>query len=76
MSITLSYQPDNGVSIDEALLLWDADRLEVRSLLNDKYKVDDSVIDLALFNEGDSSQNIFRGVIFIKTIKGKTIFSF
>jgi hypothetical protein len=55
MAITLTYQLDKGVFIDDTLLLWGSDRQQVRLLLNDKFEIADNVIDT-----GDTIQNIIQ----------------
>ena len=66
MEITLTYQPDKGVFIDDTLLLWGSDRQQVRTLLNDKYEIGDNVIDL-----GDPNQNITQRRDIYKSYQGQ-----
>jgi hypothetical protein len=60
MTLTLSYQPDKGITIDSTLLLWNTDRRNVRQLLNESFEIADSVIDLSKYNNGDMSRNIIQ----------------
>ncbi|OQP47728.1 hypothetical protein [Niastella populi] len=55
MALTLTYQPDKGVFIDNKLLLWSSDRQQVRTLLNGKFEIADNVIDL-----GDATQSLIQ----------------
>jgi hypothetical protein len=55
MAITLTYQPDEGVFIDDRSFLWGSNRQQVRKLLNNKFEIDDNVIDL-----GDSTQKLIQ----------------
>jgi hypothetical protein len=76
MAITLTYQPDKGVSFDDTLLLWNTDRKQVRTLLNDKFEIADNVVDLSQYNNGDTSQNIIQRRDIYKNYKGKDNFFF
>jgi hypothetical protein len=60
MAISIVYQPGKGISIDGKLLLWGADRQELRTFLNDSYEVADSIVDISQYNDGDSSKNIIQ----------------
>jgi hypothetical protein len=76
MAITLTYQPDKGVSFDDALLLWGTDRQQVRTLLNDKFEIADNVVDLSQYNNGDTSQNIIQRRDIYKNYRGQDNFFF
>ena len=60
MAITLTYEPDKSICLDKLVLLWGADRNEIRQLLNDNFEISDNVIDLAKHDNGDTSQNIIQ----------------
>jgi len=76
MIITLTYQPDKGVSFDETILLSGTDRRQIRTLLNDKFKIGDNVVDLSKYNNGDTSQNIVQRRDIYKNYKGQNNFFF
>lgn len=76
MILTLSYQPDKSISIDNILLLWDTDRQNVRQLLNETFQIADCVIDLSEYNNGDKSQNIIQRRDIYKNYKGQDNFFF
>ena len=76
MAVTLTYQPDKGVFFDDALLFWDADRQQVRTLLNGKFEIGDNVVDLSQYNNGDTSQNIIQRRDIYKNYKGQDNFFF
>jgi len=71
MAITLTYQPDKGVFIDDKLLLWNSDRQQVRTLLNGKFEIADNVIDL-----GDATQNIIQRRDIYENYQGQDNFFF
>lgn len=54
MTITLTYQPDKGVSFGDTLLLWGTDREQTRTLLNDTCEISDSVIDFSQYHNDDT----------------------
>ena len=60
MAITLTYQPDKSISFGELLLPWGVDRQKIRILLNGNYEINDSVIELNQYNNGETSQNIVQ----------------
>lgn len=76
MAITLTYQPDKSVLIDNILLLWDTDRQNVRQLLDETFEIADNVIDLSEFHSGDSFQNIIQRRDIYKNYKGQDNFFF
>jgi hypothetical protein len=76
MAITLKYQPDKGISIGDKLLFWNADRQQVRALLNDEFKVDDDVIDLSKYNDGDTSKKIIQRRDIYENYQGQDNFFF
>ncbi len=76
MTITLTYQPDKGVSFGDTLLLWGTDREQTRTSLNDTCEISDSVIDFSQYHNDDTSNNIIQRRDIYKTITDKTIFSF
>jgi hypothetical protein len=76
MAIALTYQPGKSISFDDTVLLWDTDRQQVRKLLNDKFKVDDDVVDLSQYNKGDTSKNIIRRRDMYENYKGQESFLF
>lgn len=76
MTLTLSYQPDKSISINNTLLLWNTDRQIVRQLLNETFEIADSVIDLSEYNNGDNSQNIIQRRDIYKNYKGQDNFFF
>lgn len=71
MTITLSYQPGNSISIDDTLLLWKTDRQDVRQLLNERLEIADSVIDISEYYNGDNSYNILQRRDIYINYKGK-----
>lgn len=76
MTITLSYQPDKSISIDNILLFWNTDRQIVRQLLNEDFEIADNVIDLSEYRNGDKSQNIIQRRDIYKNYKGQDNFFF
>lgn len=76
MAITLIYQPDKGVSIDDTVLLWNTDRQQVRKLLNEKFEIADNVFDLSQYNNGDASKNIIQRRDIYENYKGQKSFFF
>lgn len=76
MTITVTYQPDKSVSFGNTVLLWDTDRQQVRTLLNDNFKIADDVIDLSQYNNGDTSKNIIQRRDIYENYKGQENFFF
>ncbi len=76
MTITVTYQPDKSVSFGDAVLFWDTDRQQVRTLLKEKFKIADNVIDLSQDNNGDTSKNIIQRRDIYKNYKGQENFFF
>ncbi len=76
MAIILTYEPDKSVSFGDTMLLWGANREQVRTLLNDKFDIDDNVADLSQYNNGDTSQNIIQRRDIYKNYKRQDSFFF
>ncbi len=76
MTITITYQPNKGFSLGDTLLLWETDRQKTRSLINDIYKISDSVTDLSQYYNGDTSQNIIQRRDIYTNYKGQDNFFF
>ena len=76
MAITLTYQPDKGVSFGDLLLLWNSERQQVRISLNDKFEISDNVINLSQTNNGDNSQNLIQRRDIYKNYQGQDNFFF
>lgn len=76
MTITLSYQPDKSISINNTLLLWNTDRQNVRQLLNETFEIADNLLDLSEYHNGDKSQNIIQRRDIYKNYKGQDNFFF
>lgn len=74
MAITLTYQPDKSISFGDILLLWGTERRQVRTLLNDKFEIADSVIDLGQYNNADTFKNIIQRRDIYKNYKGQDNF--
>jgi hypothetical protein len=76
MTITLTYESDKSISFGDILLLWGTDRHKVRQLLNGNFEINDNVIDLSQYNNGDILQNIAQRRDIYRNYKGNENFFF
>jgi hypothetical protein len=76
MAITLTYEPNKGVSFDDTSLLWGTDRQQVRTLLNAKFEVGDNIFDLSQYDHNDTSENIIQRRDIYENYQGQNNFFF
>lgn len=58
--MTIEYIPASGFLIDSISINWSESREIIREKLNQKHIVDDKIIELAQYFDGDESQNIYQ----------------
>jgi hypothetical protein len=76
MTVTLTYQVDKGVALNDVTLLWDLSRAKVRQLLGDTFQEDNQVIDLSQFHNGTSDFNIVQRRDIYRNYRGQDNYFF
>lgn len=68
--MNIKYLPDVGLIVLGMQLTWGDRRTDVRNLLKSEYEVNDNIIDLSIYNGGDSEFNIYQRRDIYKNING------
>ncbi|MEO6731292.1 MAG: hypothetical protein ABIN01_08740 [Ferruginibacter sp.] len=76
MAIILTYKFDKSVSFGDTILLWNTDRQQARTILNEEFKIADNVVDLSQYNNGDTSKNIIQRRDIYENYQGQDNFFF